>query len=590
MIRKNIIINANMAEEVRIAITEQKRLIDLDIETYNKIKHKGNIYKGIVSNMEDSLDAAFIDFGEKKQGFLPLSEIRPLLYPQEIKNKKYIKVSEILYKGQEIIIQVTKDEIGSKGAAISTYLSIPGRYVVLMHSDNGNNGISKKINNEKDRKFAKEMLSKIDVPKEMAIIIRTAGMNCSLSNFLTDFTILCNSWKKIESKVNAGKAPTLLYKEPDFTIKTIRDYFSSNVNKIIVDDKEKYDQIKSYCLKYMPDLINVLEKYNKKEPIFQYLEIEKEIESLSKRKTQLPSGGYIIIEQTEALVSIDVNSGKSNKEENHETTVYKTNLEASNEIARQLRLRNLGGIIIIDFIDMTQKKHKIDVEKKLTNEMQQDKAKVKILHITENGTLELTRQRLKKSHRLISHILCEQCEGTGRVHDLKGLAINSLRKITSYLAKKRTTITKLKIMLPINIADFLNNEKRIEILNLNKQYCTQINIIGNPKLRDYDINIIEEKKEQTNLILNSNTREKHQSINNKTSTTTCNHQLYNQKKNLALLIGKAPKFSKTKIEKQTVYKIRQKTIILNNITEILFKKAKNIKIRNVIFKNSKKTI
>ena len=460
MARRNIIINANMSEEIRVAITEQKKLIDLDIETHNKIKNKGNIYKGIVSNIEDSLDAAFIDFGEQKQGFLPLSEIRPLLYPEIIKNKKKIKISEILSKGQKIVIQVIKDVIGSKGAAISTYLSIPGRYIVLMHSDNANNGISKKINNEKDRKFAKEILSQIDIPKKIAIIIRTAGMNCSLFNFLTDFTILCDAWKKIENGAKMRRIPALLYKEPDFTIKTIRDYFSSNVNKIIIDNKDKYTQIKSYCLKYMPDLINVLEEYNKKEPIFQYLGIEKEIENLSKRKVQLPSGSYIIIEQTEALVSIDVNSSKSNKEENHETTVYKTNLEASSEIARQLRLRNLGGIIIIDFIDMIQKKHKIDVENRLTNEMQQDKAKVKISHITENGTLELTRQRLKKPHRLISHVLCEQCKGTGRVHDLRGLAINSLRKITSYLAQKKTLITKLKIILPISVANFFKQRKK----------------------------------------------------------------------------------------------------------------------------------
>ncbi len=490
---KQIIVNANIPEETRVAIVEKNKLIDLYIENYVRIKNKGNIYKGIVSSIEDSLDAAFIEFGEKRQGFLPLSEIRLNFYPCRIRPTRKVKVSEMLREGQEIVIQIIKDKIGGKGAAISTYLSIPGRYVVLMHSDGSSGGISKKIHNEKDRKFAKKILSKINIPQGMAVIIRTAGINCSPKELIEEFFFLCNLWEKINYSSRVEKGSTLIYREPSAIIRAIRDHFSPNINKIIIDSNDEYLEIRSYFTKYMPDLANVLEKYEKKIPLFYNFKIEKKIEELSKRKVALLSGGYIIIDQTEALVSIDVNSGKSNKEGNHETTAYKTNAEASDEIANQLRLRDLGGIIVIDFIDMLDYKHRFNIENRLAKRMQGDKSRIKISSITENGTLELTRQRLKQSHRLISHISCKKCQGTGRIRDIKGLGVVALREIVFYLNINSSLLDILNIELPMNIANFLNNEKRKELLNFGSEFKLKINIIGNSTFSDYNIKFKEIK-------------------------------------------------------------------------------------------------
>lgn len=474
---KKVIINASMAEEIRIAILENGKLVDLDIETQSRTKHKGNVYKGIISNVEDSLDAAFVDIGEGKQAFLALSEIRPEILG-EGKDQKKSKISELLSRGQEIVVQVTKDEMGNKGAAVSTYLSLPGRYAVIMHSDEGGGGISRKINTEHARQSAREILSRLDVPEGMAVIIRTAGMSASAEELLRDFKNLCASWDQISKGAQLGRAPTLLYREPDLVVRTIRDYFSKDVEKVVIDDEEEYSEAENYFKENMPDMIGLIERFKKKEPIFQYYGIERSIDELFEREVQLPSGGSIVIEQTEALVAIDVNSGRSNKEEDHGATVYKTNLEATEEIARQLRLRDLGGIIIVDFIDMLPRKHRQDVEKRLNDVMRSDKARVKIGSIGINGTLELTRQRLRQSHRLISQVQCANCAGTGRVRDDEGLAISALRQISGYLAKKRVPITNLVVHLPINVANSLNNKKRAELVKLSDNYQVQIDISG----------------------------------------------------------------------------------------------------------------
>jgi len=474
---KKVIINANMAEEIRIAILENGKLVDLDFETQSRTKHKGNVYKAIISNVEDGLNAAFVDIGEGKQAFLALSEIRPEILGEHKDNKK-TKISEILSRGQEIIVQVTKDEMGNKGAAVSTYLSLPGRYAVIMHSDEGGGGISRKINTEHARQSARDILSRLDVPEGMAVIIRTAGMSASSEELMRDFKNLSNSWDQINKYAEHGRAPTLLYREPDLIVRTIRDYFSKDVDKVIIDDEDEYVEAENYFNENMPDLVSLLERFKKKEPIFQYYGIEKSIDELFEREVKLPSGGSIVIEQTEALVAIDVNSGRSTKEEDHEATVYKTNLEATEEIARQLRLRDLGGIIIIDFIDMLSRKHRQDVEKKIAEVMRSDKARVKISHIGVNGTLELTRQRLRQSHRLISQVQCINCSGTGRVRDAEGLAISALRQISGYLSKKRTPITNLIVHLPISVANALNNKKRAELVKLSETYQVIIDING----------------------------------------------------------------------------------------------------------------
>ena len=496
---KEIIINADMAEEIRIAIIENNRLADLDIEAQSRTKHKGNIYKGIISNIEDSLDAAFVEFGEEKQAFLPLSEIRPELFPPELKNQKKPKISDVLTRGQEVVVQVTKDEIGNKGAAVSTYLSLPGRYVVLMHSDDSGGGISRKIDNESARQAARDMLSRLSVPQGMAVIIRTAGMTASRQDLYRDFRALCEIWQQINKGAQLGRAPTLLYREPDIVIRTIRDYFSSEVTRVVIDDEEEYEDALRYFTQHMPDLVKVLERHRKKEPIFLHYGIEQAIEELFEREVKLPSGGYIVIEQTEALVSIDVNSGRSTKEDGHAATVYKTNLEATEEIARQLRLRDLGGIVVIDFIDMLSGKHKRDVERSLKEVMRTDKARVKIDRISENGTLELTRQRLRQSHQLISFVTCAHCRGTGRVRDAEGLAIQAIRHIGGYLSKKRVPLASLTVTLPVDVANVLNNQKRRELVGLSDAHELSINVMGDNHFSGSSIDFKEERRGQAGL-------------------------------------------------------------------------------------------
>ncbi|MBL4818356.1 MAG: Rne/Rng family ribonuclease [Deltaproteobacteria bacterium] len=500
---KEIIINADMAEEVRIAIVQKGRLMDLDIETQSRAKHKGNIYKGIISNIEDSLEAVFVDFGEERQGFLPMSEVRPELYPQELKDKKKPKPSEVLARGQEIIVQVTKDEIGNKGAAVTTYLSLPGRYAVLMHSDEGGGGISRKIDSESARKAAREMLSKLSMPEGLAVIIRTAGMTATRQDLLRDFKNLCEAWARVAKGAQLGRAPTLLYREPDIVVRTVRDYCTPDVSKIVIDDEAEYDEAHKYFSENGPSLVSLLERYTKKEPIFQSYGVEKAIEELFQRQVKLPSGGYIIIEQTEALVSVDVNSGKSTREEDHESTVYKTNLEAVTELGRQLRLRDFGGIIIVDLIDMVSGKHKRQVESALKDAMKADRAKIKVGRISENGTLELTRQRLRQSHQLISHVICENCEGTGRVRDASGLAIAALRSIYAYLAKKKQNLSALTVKLPVEVANQLNNLKRRELLELSDSHQTQILIKGEIGIREGEIKFSEERRGQAGLEMSS---------------------------------------------------------------------------------------
>jgi ribonuclease E len=495
---KEIIINADMAEEIRIAIIEKNRLADLDIEAQSRTKHKGNIYKGIVSNIEDSLDAAFIEFGEGKQAFLPLSEIRPELIPAELKGQKRVKISDVLERGQEVVVQVTKDEIGNKGAAVSTYLSLPGRYVVLMHSDDSGGGISRKIENESARQAARDMLSRLNVPEGMAVIIRTAGMTATRQDLYRDFRALCEIWQQINKGAQLGRAPTLLYREPDIVVRTIRDYFSSEVTKVVID-VEEYEDALRYFTDHMPDLVKVLERHKKKEPIFLHYGIEQAIEELFERQVKLHSGGYIVIEQTEALVSIDVNSGRSTKEEGHAATVYKTNLEACDELARQLRLRDLGGIVVVDFIDMVSSKHKRDVEKRLKEAMRADKARIKLGRIGENGTLELTRQRLRQSHHLISHVSCSHCKGTGRVRDAEGLAIMALRRISGQLSKRRVQLASLTVRLPVEVANVLNNQKRRELVELSDVHELNINIVGDARYVESSIEFEEERRGQAGL-------------------------------------------------------------------------------------------
>ncbi len=501
---KTMIVNAMAAEETRIAIMEDGRLTELDFESGARTKNKGNIYKGIISNVEDGLEAAFIDFGEEKQGFLALSEVRKDLYPEKLKarfgdRKNKAKISEIFEIGQEVVVQISKDEIGSKGAAVSTYLSLPGRYVVLMHSDDSGGGISKKIQDSKARQRAQDMLSRIKVPEGQAVIIRTAGMNRQLPDLFRDMIALTKTWQRIDKGASLGRAPTILYREPDLIARTVRDSLGAGIAKIVVDSKHEYEEALQYFEERIPDAVSLLELHKKRKPIFESFGIEAELEKLFKREVRLPSGGSISIDPTEALVAVDVNSGKSNKEEDHEATVYKTNLEAAAEVGRQLRLRDLGGIVVIDFIDMASRRHIRDVEKAVRDAMRADRARIKVGRISENGTLELTRQRIKQAHRLVSFAPCPACSGTGIVRDPEGLALKALRDLKGRLARAKKSLAKVTLWVGVDVANVLNNQKRKEILNISEEYECEIFVLADIELRHGKTRIEEEKQGKAGL-------------------------------------------------------------------------------------------
>ncbi|HEY1100994.1 MAG TPA: Rne/Rng family ribonuclease, partial [Myxococcota bacterium] len=501
---KQMIINASASEEMRVAILEsdssgERRLLDLDIENQARSKHKGNIYKGIVANVEDSLEAAFIEFGDDKQAFLALSEVRPSLYPAELRGNRRPKISDVLKRGQEIIVQVTKDEIGNKGAAVTTYLSLPGRYVVLMHSDEAGGGVSRKVDDEQARRRAREILNHIDVPDGMAVIIRTAGVARPRLDLYRDLKNLAQQWETIDRGAALGRAPTLLYREPDLVVRTIRDYLAPDITKVVIDAEEEFEELKGYFESTSPESVGLLELHSSKQPVFEKYGIETAIEELFERQVKLPSGGYLVIDQTEALVAIDVNSGRSTRESDHEATVYKTNLEAAKEVARHLRLRDMGGIVVVDFIDMVNRRHDRDVERAVREAMKDDKARVKIARISENGTMEITRQRLRQAHRLVSHTPCPHCAGTGIVRDPRGLAVRALRELSNKIAKTGANIARLCVRLPVEVANILANTKRRELLELGDEHQVLIDVVADARLEGNEIRYEEERRGKAGL-------------------------------------------------------------------------------------------
>ncbi|MBI1944059.1 MAG: Rne/Rng family ribonuclease, partial [Deltaproteobacteria bacterium] len=496
---KQLVINASAAEEIRVAIIEDGRLVDLDIDSSSRTKQKGNIYKGIVANVEDSLEAAFIEFGDEKQAFLALSEIRPSLYPAELRGQRRPRISDVIKRGQELVVQITKDEIGSKGAAVTTYLSLPGRYVVLMHSDDSGGGVSRKIEDEAARRRARDMLGHLDVPDGQAVIIRTAGMNRPMIDLYRDLKALAKVWEQIDRGGQLGRAPTLLYREPDLVVRTVRDYLAPDIGKIVIDAEDEFEELKSYFEERSPDSLSLLERYEGRQPLFEKLGIEGAIEELFERQVRLPSGGYLIIDQTEALVAIDVNSGKSTRESDHEATVYKTNLEAAREVARQLRLRDLGGIIVVDFIDMMNRRHDRDVERALRDAMREDKARVKIGRISENGTLEITRQRLRQAHRLVSHTPCPHCAGTGVVRDPKGLAVSALRQLSNRVSKSAHQLARLTVRVPVDVANIINTMKRRDLLDMSEEHQCLVDVQADVRLQNDEIRYDEERRGRAGL-------------------------------------------------------------------------------------------
>lgn len=479
---KKMLINVMHPEEARVAIVEEGHLIELDIETAGKEQTRGNVYKGVVVRVEPGLQAAFIDVGMKKLGFLQMGEIHPDNWqwrddlPEEQKNRRP-RIQEILRRGQELNVQVEKGEREGKGAALTTYISLPGRYMVLMPGSDSC-GISRKVENESERKALKEVVAELGIPEGFGYIIRTEAVGKRKTELSKDLQYLLKLYASIKERSSELKAPALIYQESDLVIRTIRDYFSAEIDEVLVDSKDVYKQARAFFKEVMPKYENIVKLHQEKRPIFAKYQLEEQIDLIYEKKVPLKSGGSIVIDPTEALVSIDVNSGKSTGEKGVEDTAFKTNMEAAEEVARQLRLRDLGGLIVIDFIDMRDRKHKAEVEKALKNALKADKARVSVDKISQFGLLEMSRQRIKQTINEGSYLECPHCGGHGKVKSVEAMALSFLRKV--HTAAARGTLAEVRGGLPLEVAYYLLNRNKRELAQIETDYDIEVTVKGKP--------------------------------------------------------------------------------------------------------------
>jgi len=486
-----ILINAADSEECRIAKVKDNKLEEFQIESTAREIIRGNIYKAIISRIEPSLQAVFVDYGAERHGFLQKHEIHSDYFQDSLSGSK--SITQIVKRGQEILVQVAKDPFMKKGAMVTTFISIPGRYVVLMPGSQ-NRGISRKIQDEDERKRLKDIVSKLKMPEGYGIIVRTAGINCTKTRLSKDLNYLLRLWKNIKKNVRQQQAPALLYKERDLALRSIRDYFTPDVSEILIDDAAVYHEVKDFVKIVSPKHTKIVKLFKGAKPIFTKYELENQIASIYESRVILKSGGSIVISQTEALVSIDVNSGKATQKKSVEQTALQTNTEAAEEVARQLRLRDLGGLIVIDFIDMRDPKHKSEVERALKANVKSDKAKSKIGRISKFGLLEMSRQRLRPSIEYGSYVTCRHCQGKGLVPSTETLAIGFLRQLRLETLKEE--ISGVKGIVPFEVADYILNKKRKEILDLEERRGLSITIQGDSTLSPGISKIICDKKNQ----------------------------------------------------------------------------------------------
>ncbi len=465
-----MLINAAQTGECRVAILEDGNLVQLNIETSGREKSKGNIYHGIVTHVEPSFQAAFVDYGGRRHGFLSMSEMNPQNFDKPAEAKEKLRIEHLLKRGQKIPVQVIKEETSNKGAALTTYISLPGRYLVLMPGSKSH-GVSRKIGDEKRRARLKEIVKDFKLPEGMGFIVRTAGVDESKRELFRDCSYLLRLWESIQAKMQEIPAPSLLYQESHVLIQSIREYFTTDM-EVLVDDKEAYREVKDFFRQLMAQYQRRVKLYQDKRPLFAAFNLEEEIEAIYAREVPLRSGGSISIDPTEALVSIDVNSGRLGKSKSIEQTALNTNLEAAEEIARQLRLRDLGGLIVIDFIDMKDRKHNMEVERCLRNGLKKDKAKTDISRISKFGLLEMSRQRLKTPLAEESYKVCSYCRGRGRVKSTESVALVVLRKILERVIEGNVALVKGAFSRPV--ATHLLNRKRREIAEIEREFHLQI--------------------------------------------------------------------------------------------------------------------
>ncbi len=473
-----MLINATARNELRIAIVEDGELLELDIEASETSTIKGNIYKGVVHNVEGSLEAAFVDFGAHKQGFLPFSEIAPSQYFKK-SNQDRPRIQDVMKRGQDIIVQVGKDAVGDKGATLTTNLSLAGRYTVLMPGSDAQ-GVSRKIEDEKLRRRLRSMVSRVKKPTGCGFIVRTAGLNQTRIGIQKDLDALHGLYQKVMKSAQIARPPSIIHAEPDLIARTLRDYFNDEIDEVWIDDREEYEAAVEYFEKVMPDDVERLHLYQDAIPIFAYYHVEEQIEATFERRVPLPSGGSIVIDETEALVAVDVNSGKMTSERDHEETVFKTNCEAAEEVARQMKLRDLGGIVVADFIDMEETKHKRAVEQVLADAAKEDKARWKISRINSKGLCVFTRQRIRQGMRKAFQKRCSVCDGTGWVRTAESHSLSLLRRVETRLAQGG--VGEARVTTHRETAEYLLNHKRTELLALERRFNCAIVVVARPDI------------------------------------------------------------------------------------------------------------
>lgn len=465
---KRMLINATQQEELRVALVDGQRLYDLDIEIPKYEQKKSNIYKGKITRIEPSLDAAFVDYGSEKHGFLPIKEVSNEYFKYRDNSTSIkINIKDIVYEGQEIIVQIDKEERGNKGAALTTFISLAGSYLVLMPNNPRSGGISRRIEGN-DRLELKAILSSLDIPNGMSLIIRTAGLGKSIEDLKWDLSFRLKHWETIKKAAENKLAPFLLHQESNVIVRAFRDYMRQDIGEILIDNPKIFDLARKYMTNVgRPDFFSKIKLYNGEIPLFSYYQIESQIESAFQRKVILPSGGSIVIDTAEALTAVDINSSRSTRGGDIEETAFNTNIEAADEITRQLRLRDLGGLIVIDFIDMTPINNQKAVENRLRMAINQDRARIQIGQISRFGLLEMSRQRLSPSLCESSHYVCPRCNGNGTIRDNESLSLSILRLIEEESLKENTK--EVHAIVPIKIASYLLNEKRAAVNEIEKR-------------------------------------------------------------------------------------------------------------------------
>src|SRR6476659_1398980 len=493
---KRMLVNATQEEELRVALVDGQKLFDLSIELPSREQKKANVYKGRISRVEPSLEACFVDYGAQRHGFLPLKEVSRDYFRGSPQGGR-MNIRELLSEGQELMVQVEKEERGTKGAALTTFISLAGRFLVLMPNNPRAGGVSRRIEGE-DRDQMREVMNQLQIPDGMGAIVRTAGVGRAVEELQWDLDNLKGQWEQIDAATKDRPAPYLVYRESDAVTRSLRDYLADDIGEVLVDDDATFATAQEYMTRFMPpDTQRKLKRYTDDIPLFTRFQIESQIESAYAQKVELPSGGSLVINYTEALVSIDINSARATRGSDIETTATNTNLEAADEIARQLRIRDIGGLIVIDFIDMELPKNQREVEDRLRDAMKMDRARIQIGRLSRFGLLEMSRQRLRPSLGESSHIVCPRCVGIGSIRSVESMTLAVLRLIGEELRKDRTS--RVIVQVPVDVATYLINEKREWLRTLEDKSETELFIVPNENLQTPEYSIKRVRDDEMDL-------------------------------------------------------------------------------------------